>query len=40
MQVIDNKKTYDYKFTIIMSIYNVEDYLREAVDSIINQKIS
>ena len=37
MQVIDNKKTYDYKFTIIMSIYNVEDYLREAVDSIINQ---
>lgn len=39
MQVIDNKKTYDYKFTIIMSIYNVEDYLREAVDSIINQNI-
>ncbi len=30
---------YKYKFSIIMSIYNVEEYLREAVDSIINQNI-
>lgn len=30
---------YKFKFSIIMSIYNVEDYLREAVDSIINQDI-
>lgn len=28
-----------YKFSIIMSIYNVEEYLREAIDSIINQDI-
>ena len=32
---MDNK----YKITIIMSIYNVEKYIKEAVDSIINQTI-
>ena len=28
-----------FKFSIIMSVYKVEDYLVEAVDSVINQKI-
>lgn len=30
---------YKYKFSIIMSIYNVEKFLAEAIDSIINQDI-
>lgn len=30
---------YKYKFSIIMSIYNVEKYLEEAIESIINQDI-
>ena len=30
---------YKFKFSIIMSIYNVEKYLKEAIDSIINQDI-
>lgn len=30
---------YKYKITIIMSIYNVEKYIKEAVDSVINQDI-
>jgi len=30
---------FKYKFSIIMSIYNVEKYLREAIESIINQDI-
>ncbi len=34
-----NNNKYKYKFSIIMSIYNVEKYLKEAVDSIINQDI-
>ena len=29
----------DFKFSIIMSIYNVGEYLEEAVDSVINQTI-
>ena len=29
----------EYKFSIIMSIYNVEKYLKEAIESIINQDI-
>lgn len=32
-----NKK--EFKFSILMCLYNVEDYLREAVDSIISQDI-
>ena len=28
-----------FKFSIIMAVYNVEDYLNEAIDSIINQSI-
>lgn len=30
---------YQFKFSIIMSVYKVEEYLEEAVDSIINQDI-
>lgn len=30
---------YSFKFSIIMAVYNVEDYLNEAIDSIINQTI-
>ena len=30
---------YDFKFSVIMPIYNVEKYLSEAIDSIINQSI-
>lgn len=32
-------KDYKYKFTIIMSIYNVEEYLEDAIKSVINQTI-
>ena len=28
-----------FKFSIIMSVYNVEEYIREAVDSILYQDI-
>lgn len=28
-----------YKFSIIMSIYNVEQWIEEAVESIVNQTI-
>lgn len=34
-----NRTEYKYKFSIIMAIYNVEDYLKEAIESIINQSI-
>lgn len=30
---------YSFKFSIIMAVYNVEDYLNEAIDSIVNQTI-
>lgn len=30
---------YQFKFSIIMAVYNVENYLNEAIDSIINQSI-
>lgn len=33
------KKQYKYKFSIIMSVYNVEKYIEEAIGSIINQDI-
>lgn len=30
---------YDFKFSVLMPVYNVEKYLNEAIDSIINQTI-
>ena len=30
---------YDFKFSVVMPIYNVEKYLAEAIDSLINQSI-
>ena len=36
MEEISN---YQFKFSIIMAVYNVENYLNEAIDSIINQSI-
>ena len=30
---------YKYKFSVIIPIYNVEDYLKDAIDSVINQSI-
>ena len=37
---IDNKNSiYEYKFSIVMAVYNVEKYLREAVESLVHQTI-
>lgn len=33
------EKKYEYKFSIVMAIYNVEKYLEEAIESVINQNI-
>lgn len=33
------KKEFKYKFSVIMSLYNVEEYFEEAIDSLINQTI-
>ena len=33
------KKEYEYKFSIIMAVYNVENYVAEAIDSLIAQDI-
>lgn len=30
---------YPYKFSVVMAVYNVEEYMREAVESLINQTI-
>ena len=30
---------YDFKFSVLMPIYNVEKYLSQAIDSLINQSI-
>lgn len=29
--------TYKYKFSIVMAVYNVEEYLEEAIESVVNQ---
>ncbi|WP_069592604.1 CDP-glycerol glycerophosphotransferase family protein [Methanosphaera sp. WGK6] len=40
MNITNNiKKDKQFKFSIVMSIYNVEDYINEAIDSIINQTL-
>ena len=31
--------TYKYDFSVVMAVYNVEKYLREAVESLVNQTI-
>ena len=31
--------SYDFKFSVLMPIYNVEEYLNDAIDSLINQTI-
>lgn len=36
---MDEKSNYSFKFSIVMALYNVEDYLNEAIDSIIGQTI-
>lgn len=33
------KKKYKYEFSVVMTIYNVEKYLEEAIESVINQSI-
>ena len=33
-------KEYDYKFSVVMAVYNAEDYLAEAVESVTAQDIS
>ena len=30
---------YKYKFSVIMAVYNVEDFLEESISSLINQTI-
>ena len=36
---LNEKKEYDYIFSVIMSVYNTEKYLEEAILSIVNQDI-
>lgn len=42
LKVVSEKKDYNYpyRFTSVMAVYNAEDYLEEAVDSIINQTLN
>lgn len=37
--VVNELKEYKFKFSIIMAIYNSQDYLKEAIDSVINQSL-
>lgn len=41
LKVVSEKKDYNYayRFSCVMAVYNAEDYLSEAVDSIINQTL-
>lgn len=34
---VPKRKNYKYKFSIIMAVYNIEEFLSEAVDSVMNQ---
>ncbi|WP_297982011.1 CDP-glycerol glycerophosphotransferase family protein [uncultured Methanobrevibacter sp.] len=36
---INEENTIDFKFSVVMAIYNSEDFLKEAIDSVINQSI-
>lgn len=42
LKVVSEKKDYDYpyRFSCVMAVYNAEDYLKEAVDSIIHQTMN
>lgn len=42
LKVVSEKKDYNYpyRFSCVMAVYNAEDYLAEAVDSIIHQTIN
>ena len=37
--VIQNKINYEPKVSVIIPVYNVEEYLRECLDSVINQTL-
>lgn len=37
--MMEKNREYKFKFSIIMSIYNVEEYLEEAIDSVLRQTI-
>lgn len=37
MSVFPKKAFYEYKFSIIMAVYNVEEYIEEAIESVLNQ---
>lgn len=34
------KPTYDFKFAVVMAVYNTQDYLSKAIDSLINQTMN
>ena len=38
-KMIEKYTSYKYKFSIVMAIYNVEKYIEEAIESIINQSL-
>lgn len=35
----DRENKYDYKFSVVMAIYNSQDYLGNSIGSVINQSI-
>lgn len=37
--MMDDIQDYKYKFSIVMAVYNVEPFIEEAIDSVINQTI-
>lgn len=34
-----NKNEYDFKISVVMAVYNTEEFLKEAIESIVNQSI-
>ena len=39
VSIVDKGEDYKYKFSIVMAVYNVEPFLQEAVDSVLQQNI-
>lgn len=41
LKIISERKNYiySYRFSVVMAVYNAEEFLREAIDSVINQDI-